>query len=134
MTVDRTAGGGPFPLMEGGTCAACQQVPTLGQWGLILLSLLILTFGVVALRKHEPVLAMAGQGTSTASNNRSLPFNKAAFGKMLIVVMLGLAAVFAVAVGFFGYEMTTADVPGSLLAGPMLAYLLHLLVHNNTEK
>ncbi|MEZ4955353.1 MAG: hypothetical protein R2825_17465 [Saprospiraceae bacterium] len=90
--------------------------------------LLILTFGVVALRKHEPVLAMAGQGTSTASNNRSLPFNKAAFGKMLIVVMLGLAAVFAVAVGFFGYEMTTADVPGSLLAGPLLAYLLHLLV------
>ena len=127
MTVDRTAGGGPFPLMEGGICMACKQIPTLGQWGLILLSLLILTFGVVALRKHEPVLAMAGQGTSTSSNNRSLPFNKAAFSKMLIVVMVGLAVVFAVAIGFYGYEMTAADVPGSLVTGPLLAYLLHLV-------
>ena len=126
MTVDRT--GAPFPLMEGGTCTACKQIPTLGQWGLILLSLLILTFGVVALRRHEPVLAMAGQGSSSASNNRSLPFNKAAFGKMLVAVMLGLAATFAVAIAFFGYEMTTADVPGSLVTGPLLAYLLHLLV------
>lgn len=127
MTVDRTAGGGPFPLMEGGTCTACKQVPTLGQWGLILLSLLVLTFGVVALRKHEPVLA--GFGTVASSDEKySLPFNKAVFGKMLIAVMLGLAAVFAVAVTLFGYEMNVADVPGSLVCGPLLAYLLHLLV------
>ncbi len=126
MTVDRTAGGGPFPLMEGGTCTACKQVPTLGQWGLILLSLLILTFGVVALRKRE--LVMAGYGTTVSNNKFTLPFDKASFGKMLIAVMFGLAAVFAVAVSAFGYEMTAADVPGSLVAGPMLAYLIHLFV------
>lgn len=125
MTVDRTAGGGPFPLMEGGTCAACKQIPTLGQWGLILLSLLILTFGVVALRRHEPVLA--GYGNVASSNKFNFPFNKAVFSKMLITVMIALAAVFVVAVTMFGYEMTSADVPGSLVAGPMLAYLLHLL-------
>ncbi len=126
MTVDRTAGGGPFPLMEGGTCLACKQVPTLGQWGLILLSLLILTFGVVALRKREPVLA--GYGSTVSNNKFTLPFDKTSFGKMLIAVMIGLAAVFAVAVSAFGYEMTAADVPGSLVAGPMLAYLIHLLI------
>jgi hypothetical protein len=127
MTVDRTAGGGPFPLMEGGTCAACQQVPTLGQWGLILLSLLILTFGVVALRNRQMVLAGAGT-SSFPTGIRQMPFDGASFRRMLVVVMVGLAVVFATAIGFFGYEMTTADVPGSLVAGPMLAYLLHLLV------
>ena len=96
MTVDRTAGGGPFPLVEGSTCTACQQIPTLGQWGLILLSLLVLTFGVVAIRKQEP--GLVGFGTVSANDKFNLPFNKAVFSKMLIAVMLGLAAIFAVSI------------------------------------
>ena len=132
MTVDRPAS--PFPLMTGGTCAACMQIPTLGQWGLILLGLLILTFGVVALRSRQTVLAPSGlAGTSGSSfpvNLRSLPFNGAAYRRMLAFVMLGFVAVFAVAVFAFGYEMNVADVPGSLVAGPLLAYLLHLFGKN----
>ncbi len=126
-TVDRTAGGPPFPLMTGGTCSACAQVPTLGQWGLIILGLLILTFGVVVLRSRE--MAIAGYSSVETSKFSRLPFDKALFGKALIAVMLGLAATFAVAVTAFGYEMTAADVPGSLVAGPMLAYLLHLFAN-----
>lgn len=102
-------------------------VPTIGQWGLIILSLLILTFGVVALRSRQTVLAGTAN-TSFPATFRQLPFNKTAFGNMLIYVMIGLAVTFAVAVSLFGYEMTSADVPGSLVAGPLLAYLLHLLV------
>ena len=55
-------------------------------------------------------------------------------GKILGLVMLGLAVVFAVAIFAFGYEMTGADVPGSLVAEPMVAYLLHLLIDNKNDK
>ena len=103
----------------------CVQVPTMGQWGLIILSLLLLTFGTVALQKRE--LAGANSAIVAASGVSSLPFNRAGFSKMLVIVMLILGAVFAIAVSLFGYEMTSADLPGSLVAGPLMAYLLHLL-------
>ena len=103
-------------------------VPTLGEWGLIILSLLLLTFGMVALRSREVALAGVGNTSSFPTKLPQWPFDKAAFGKMLAMVMVGLAAIFSVAVAFFGYEMTNADVPGSLVAGPVLAYLLHLMV------
>ena len=100
-------------------------VPTLGQWGLIILSLLILSFGVVALKNRESVLAGPGS-LSSPTNLGQWPFDKAAFSKMMVYVMIGLAALFAVAIAAFGYQLTTADLPGSLIAGPVLAYLLHL--------
>ena len=117
-----------FTMQIGAAVAAA--VPTLGEWGLILLSLLLLTFGMVALHSRE--VSLAGAGTTSSSFPTKLhqwPFDKAAFGKMLVLVMLGLAVVFSLAVSAFGYEMTDADVPGSLVAGPVLAYLLHLVFH-----
>ena len=123
---------GVNPVDIAGKVIELPTVPTLGQWGLIILSLLLTTFGVVALRSRQTVLA--GVGTSSFPTGiHQLPFDKVFFGKMLIYTMIGLAAVFAVAIGFFGYEMTTADVPGSLVAGPLLAYLLHLLVERRNN-
>ncbi len=134
VTVDRTAGGGPFPLVTGGTCNAAicgsQAIPTMGEWGLIILALLLLTFATVFMMGRKT--AVAGFGT-VSSNGAGIPFNKAAFGKMLAIVMVVLAAVFATAVGVFGYEMTTADLPGSLIAGPIAAYLLHMLIPQKKE-
>ncbi len=127
VTVDRTAGGGPFPLVTGGTCNACPLVgiPAMGEWGLIILALLLLSFATVFMMRRQTAIAGFGNVTSQSSG---IPFDKASFAKMLVYVMIGLAAAFAVAVSAFGYEMTAADVPGSLLAGPALAYLLHLVL------
>ncbi len=134
VTVDRTAGGFPFPLATGGTCDAAicgaQAIPTMGEWGLIILALLLLTFSTVFMMKREHVLAGA---ESISFNLSSIPFDKVAFGKMLGVVMAGLAIIFSTAVFGFGYEMTAADVPGNLIAGPIAAYLLHLVVFSNKK-
>ena len=44
----------------------------------------------------------------------------------LALVALVVFAIFTIAIQFFGYELTSADIPGSLIAIPILAYLLHL--------
>lgn len=106
-------------------CPPPTTVPTMGEWGLIVLALLVLSFGTVFMMRHQT--AIAGMGETSMSQSSGIPFDRASYGKMLIVVMIGLVAVFVVSVLVFGYEMTNADVPGSLIAGPIAAYLLHLL-------
>ncbi|HHM20584.1 MAG TPA: IPTL-CTERM sorting domain-containing protein, partial [Bacteroidetes bacterium] len=100
--------------------------PTMGQWATILFALIMLSFGVVYVMRRQMVLA--GTGTAPEAFGQPLPFDKNLFGKILAYVMVALAVVFAIAIGAFGYEMTNADVPGSLLAGPLLAYFIHLVV------
>ncbi len=126
VTVDRTAGGFPFPLMTGGTCNACPVlgIPAMGEWGLIVLALFLLSFATVSMMRRQTALVGAG---NMATQSKGIPFDRSSFGKMLVYVMIGLAATFVLAVSVFGYEMTAVDLPGSLIAGPALAYLLHLL-------
>lgn len=125
------------PLVIGNTCngvvCSFQAVPTMGQWGMILFTLIMLSFGVIFVMRQQ--VALAGMGNaSAASFSNGLPFDKTSFGKILTYVMIGLAATFAVAIAAFGYEMTDADVPGSLLSGPALAYLIHLIVMSSKKE
>lgn len=101
-------------------------VPTLSQWGLFFLSLLILTFGTVVLRREKTVLVGAN-GSNIPTRINQFPFDKMAFSKMFIAVMIGFGAIFTGTILGFGYEMTEADLPGSLASGALLAYLLILL-------
>ena len=48
--------------------------------------------------------------------------------KLAIGVWLSLALILLVAQFFFGYEMTNADIPGGLIAGFLLSYLISILV------
>ena len=59
--------------------------------------------------------------------NKKIPFDKHSYFRILPLVWAGLAAVFAIAVFGFGYEMTDADVPGGLIAGAAGAYLIHVV-------
>lgn len=111
-------------LILSANAAQAAAIPTMGEWGLILLSILMLTIGTVAIRQRK--LAFAGSQNEQFSFRR-LPLDRKLFARCLGIVGLGLVTVFAVAISLFGYEMTTADVPGSLLAIPLAAYLLHLL-------
>ena len=36
-------------------CAACAPIPTIGQWGLIILGFLVLIFGIVYIKKNIQV-------------------------------------------------------------------------------
>lgn len=46
---------------------------------------------------------------------------------LVLKVWLALALVLLASVLAFEYEMTTADIPGGLVSGALLAYLIHLI-------
>lgn len=48
--------------------------------------------------------------------------------KLVLQVWLALALLLLVSVVFFGYEMTTSDIPGGLISGILLAYLIHIFI------
>ena len=134
---NRTVNPMAVPLTAANTCngVACAfaAVPTMSEWGMILFALIMLSFGVVFVMRQQ--VAVAGMSSSaSASFSNGIPFDKASFGKLLAYVMIGLAAAFAIAISTFGYEMTNADVPGSLMAGPALAYLIHLIMLSSNKE
>ncbi|MEM7102515.1 MAG: IPTL-CTERM sorting domain-containing protein [Bacteroidota bacterium] len=102
-------------------------VPTMGEWGLIFLTLITLTFGAVFMTARRRQLAGAGGNITIGSTFRNMPFEAAAYGRILLIT-LGLVSLgFAIAVVAFGYSLTNADIPGILICTPVLAYLLFLL-------
>jgi hypothetical protein len=99
-----------------------QNVPTLSEWGLILLSLLVVTTGAVALR--QPRVAAAGPTLSALG--WQWPLHRAELTRAFIGV--GCAAfllhfIAALAAGL----PTSTDVAGTLVCLPVLAYLVHVL-------
>ncbi len=102
-------------------------VPTLSEWGLVILALLILTVGTLG----ATVPAMACPDGQTVRANISfgnLPFDRQLYFKVLPVLTLGTLSAFGVAATFFGYEMTAADPLGSLVAVSLGSYLIVLLL------
>jgi hypothetical protein len=102
-------------------------VPTLGQWGLILFGLIIFTMVAVFGTERKRTMALVnGSNVSTGKGSR-MPFDRKIYMSVLPMVYLAIALIFAVAIFAFGYELTTADLPGSILSGAIVAYLVHFV-------
>lgn len=108
------------------------SIPTMSEWGLILFALIIFTFSVVLGTQHQQKVAVAGSSMN-AGSKMTLPFNKVEFLKVLPMVYLGFVVVFAIAISLFGYELTSADVPGSLLSGLVIAYLVQFVMNSSKQ-
>lgn len=119
LEVEEGSGGGGDPGSD------MTSVPTMSQWGLILFALLILTLGTITAMQRELTTTEGTQNSSFSIKH--FPFEKSSFIFWLVGTALALMLVFMVAILFAGYELTNADIPGSLLAIPIAAYLLHLL-------
>lgn len=110
-------------------------IPTMSEWGLILFALILFTLSVVFGTQRQRAMAMANSFPASAVNSRRrLPFNKQVFLKVLPAVYLGIIAVFTVAIRFFGYELTAADPAGSLMAGGIVAYLVHFVIISSNKE
>ena len=55
-----------------------------------------------------------------------LPFDRAIFWKVFLIVMALLVLTFYVLFKFSGYQLTNADRFGSLLSATIFSYLIHL--------
>lgn len=111
------------PLNTNPTAA---NVPTMGEWGLFILFLLLVT--VSALVEMSPKMATSnGQTVYTGINFQEVPFDKITFLKAWGLTVVFAVAVFASAMNLFGYELTSADPIGSIVASAIIAYLFMLL-------
>jgi hypothetical protein len=108
-------------------------IPTMSEWGLILFAMIIFTLSVVFGTQQQQVLDMGGASAKVSTRSK-LPFDMQLYFKVLPLVYLGFVVIFATAVTLFGYEMTNADVPGSLLTGGVIAYLIHYVIKTSGSK
>ena len=102
-------------------------VPTLSEWGLIILALIIMIIGVLATSSLPRMALTNGQTTQSNTSLRNLPFDKISFLKIWGFVALTFAIGFGLAVAFWGYELTSADPLGSFVSSAIIGYLVMLL-------
>ncbi len=113
-----TAQGYPFLIKEGNV------IPTVSEWGLIILSLLLMSVSLIALRQRK--MAMADSNVSSSTSQ--IPFDKEIYFSVLKYT-IGLVLVIAVLnMGLYG-TITLVDIVGSLIALPIFTYLLHLMIN-----
>ena len=113
------------------TAGELQQIPTLSEWGLITLSLLLLSFGTILIGKREEIVAGQATGDLKLSGSLQRPpffakyFKKALIGTGLLAAVMGAFSIFA-----YG-EIAMVDFLGTMVAGPLFAYLMHLVTAYN---
>ena len=112
-------------------CSDVANIPTLSEWGLIVLALLLMTIGSLKMG----VASFAGAGTSTipVGSNFKLPFNNAILRKAFMITGIMAIIGFAVCFGIYG-AIFMPDLIGVAIAGPIFAYLAHLLYLLETKK
>jgi hypothetical protein len=106
----------------------CEQpetgVPTVSEWGLILIALLLLTVATLVFG-HATSVATSSQGNLSLAIGPGRLFVPRVFAMTLVVVASLVGTGLSVAFWLHG-EVTSVDLTGALLCTPLLSYLVHL--------
>lgn len=105
-------------------------VPTLSEWGAIIMSFLLLTVGMMFIVRSRPMIAEANMTSDYAGfikwTTRSL-FVPAIFSKVLALTLGAVLAGFAVITWLSG-RISALDIGGTMLCALIFAYVVHLLI------
>lgn len=107
-----------------------QGIPTMSEWGLIILCLLMLTVGLVYVLEEKVVIA--GGNGSLQRTSQQFPFEQKAFIKGLKkggILLLGIGFLY----WGLGTEFTTVDLIGFLIIFPIISYMIHLFLYSKSE-
>jgi len=110
-------------------------IPTLSEWGLIVLSLMLLTVGVVHIRRHQPGLSLASAGgnvDSTGNSKKNL-FSPDVFGKCMAATWALSVAGIGVVIFVMG-TIAIRDIVGTLVCATIVAYLLHTFLPSRSDR
>ncbi|MFK7904885.1 MAG: IPTL-CTERM sorting domain-containing protein [Chitinophagales bacterium] len=114
-----------FSMMITVIAAAAPGVPTLSEWGLILLALLLMNLGSVFIAQEKLALA-------TPRNFKlplipfQLPFSAEYFNKAMVLTAIFAFMGFAGSIVFTG-TIAASDLIGVFVTAPVFAYLVHLV-------
>ena len=110
-----------------------RPIPTLTEWGLIIFTLLGISFGAIFIRRRQTVFAGAGDGNSQFTERTGSTLFAFPLYIKVLAVMLTVAAVgFAVATWWLG-SVSMVDVCGTLTCAVISAYLVHLWILSKRE-
>lgn len=98
-------------------------IPTLSEWGVIILFLLVVAIGMVFLYQRKTALAIAG--VSESSTAKPKLFDGKLFAKVFAVVLL-IGAVGLVAAYLYFGSVTSADPFGVVVSSGIVAYMVQL--------
>ena len=117
----------PFLIIEG------TPIPTVSEWGLIILTLLLLNMSLIFLERKKMFNEESKGMTSTAAF-ALIPFNFSHLkNTTLLTLCLGMT-IGLINLGLYGV-ISSVDLFGTALAMPLFAYLLHLiLLYSPSEK
>ncbi|NLO51508.1 MAG: hypothetical protein GX103_10180 [Bacteroidales bacterium] len=107
------------------TCNYSEAIPTLSEWGVIILLLLVLAVGMVFLYQRQAVPALAGVAVSQATGAKPRLFDRKLFAKVFaITLLIGFAGLLG-AYLWFG-KITSADPFGVIVSAAVVAYMVQL--------
>ena len=104
---------------------AVAPIPTLGEWGLITLALLLLSFGTVTVMRKEGALSMAGASMNVGLNK---PVFSSEMFKKALPYTIALGALLSIGSWITTGTITSVDIFGGLIAGSVLTYWAHLVM------
>jgi len=110
-----------------------ETIPTLSQWGLILLALLLLTFSTMAILQRQPLAASTGSGNAHITvPSKALLFDSQLYWKTLPKILLLVPVVLLLFYFVYGF-ITTADVLGTVISAGIITYWIQLILvsHRN---
>jgi hypothetical protein len=97
-------------------------IPTLSQWGLIILALLFLAAEMVYIRRRQYSFATAG---GEVSETRKSLFNSRSYF-MILAVLLGIAGAVFTTELVLAISIPARDIAGAIVSSAILAYILQL--------
>ena len=115
----------PVPV-PGGGCV----IPTLSEWGLIILALLMMAAGMVYIQRRQYSFPTAGQ-TDATTERKNLLNRRSYF--IILAALLGIAMVIFTVEIILSIEVPVRDIVGSMVSSVILAYILQLLIPSRKE-
>lgn len=109
-----------------------EVIPTLSEWGIIILILLTLSLGMVFVSRRETSLALGGNMSEETFASKSKFFDKRLYAKVFGVVLLIGFALLGLSYLYFG-EITSADPIGTFVSSAVIAYMVHFWILKKSQ-
>jgi len=110
-----------------------EVIPTLSQWGVIILILLTLTVGMVFLYVRQTALAIPGGMQVNMPGMKPKLFDKKLYARISVFALLAGVGVLGLLYAYFG-EITSADPFGTFVSMAIVVYMVHFVLLNRKNK
>ncbi|MFO7873165.1 MAG: hypothetical protein R6U62_01635 [Bacteroidales bacterium] len=110
-----------------------EVIPTLTEWGVIILVLLLMAGGVIFLYKRQASLAYAKGGGASAQQSNTFLFNKRLFAKVFAITLIAAVAFLGLTYLIAG-KITPADPPGAIVSAAIIAYMIHYIILQRNQE